>query len=203
MTKVIKREYFDALCQLAFNRKESSYIRSKAFQQMFITNAKNELTVVNHQELVEKTKNLPVSTVKQMVALAYTAILKKLGRDDSHTISLFKTALNNLSEHELRLEWQAIADGTVSSIVETMLTWDQQSERTQKDIVQIFEGLAVPYFRDYKGKVPKEDLEFAHQLVKDYFQNLKSDKAHRPEKQSLPEGKKGLPAGKKSLPRPV
>jgi hypothetical protein len=31
----------------------------------------------------------------------------------------------------------------------------------------------VPYFRDYKGKVPKEDLEFAHQVVRDYFKGIK------------------------------
>jgi len=199
MTKVIKREYFAALCNLALDPKEIGYIRSKAFQQMFSINAKDELALVNHQELVEKTKNLPVNTIKQMVELTYAAILKKLGRDDGRTVSLFKSALNNLSEHELRLEWQSIADGTVSSIIETMLNWDQQSERTQKDIVQIFEGLAVPYFRDYKGKVPKEDLEFAHQLVKEYFQNLKSGGGLRPEKQALPESKKSLPVGLRKI----
>jgi hypothetical protein len=193
MTKVSKKDYFKALCGLAFDVKETGYVRSAAIVQLFKVNAKNELTVVNHQDLVEKTKNLPVSTIKQMVDLAYQALLKKIGRDDSRTMSLFKAALNRLSEHELRLEWEAIADGTVSSIVETMLNWDQHSDKTKKDIVQIFEGLAVPYFRDYKGNVPKEDLEFAHKLVKDYFKNLKdSEPLLREEKQALPAAKKAL-----------
>jgi hypothetical protein len=192
MTKVSKKEYFKALCGLAFDAKETGYVRSAAIVQLFQVSAKNELTVVNHQDLVEKTKNLPVSTIKQMVDLAYQALLKKIGRDDSRTMSLFKAALNRLSEHELRLEWEAIADGTVSSIVETMLNWDQHSDKTKKDIVQIFEGLAVPYFRDYKGNVPKEDLEFAHKLVKDYFKNLKDSEPLLREQPALPAAKKAL-----------
>jgi hypothetical protein len=40
-----------------------------------------------------------------------------------------------------------------------MINFDQQTEEVKQDIANIFEGLAKPYFIDYRGNVPKEDLK--------------------------------------------
>lgn len=172
MKKIAKKEYYQALCGLILDSNEDRDIRVASFKHLFEISAA-QVTKYVDKHPVPQAKNLPLAAIKQMVGLAYQAILKKLGKDDSHTLTVLKTAIEHLSEHELKLEWQAITDGTISSIVDTMLNWGEQSDRTKQDIQNIFEGLAVPYFRDYKGKVPKEDLEFAHQVVRDYFKGIK------------------------------
>ena len=169
--KITKQEYSIALCSLAFDDK-NDFVKLDSLNRLFKISAK-ELTEYDDQHPDIPGKNLPLSAVRSMVGLAYTAILKKLNRTDPHTIRVFDAAIKHLSEDELMLEWEAIVDGTVSRIVHTMMTFDQQPDTVKQDIVNIFEGLAAPYFRDYKGKVPKEDLEWAHKQIKDYFQNLK------------------------------
>lgn len=172
--RMIKNDYLIALGSLVFDTNEVRYVRETAIAHMFSAAAK-DIIPYSHDELVEKSKNLPLAEIKNLVGLVYQAILKKLGRDDSRTMSMFKAAINQLSEHELKLEWESIADGTVSRIIDTMLNFDSHSEQKKQDIMNIFEGLAVPYFRDYKGKVPKEDLEWAHKLVRDYFKEIKQN----------------------------
>lgn len=171
MPKVNKREYLSAICTLVFNPNEFEYVRQEALAHLFCV--AKEITEYRDTRPVLPGKNLPLSAIKGMVGLAYQAILKKIGRDDPHTMGIFNAAIQHLSEHELRMEWESIVDGTVSNIVETMMNFENQPETVKQDIANIFEGLARPYFVQYKGKVPKEDLEWAHTQLKEYFQDLK------------------------------
>ena len=196
--KISKKEYLTVLCGLGFDETETDYIRTESFRYMFAVLAETQLTKHVDLHTTEQVKNLPLVAIKQMVGLAYHAILKKIGRDDPRTLNTLENAINHLSQHELELEWESITDGTVSRIVDTMLNWGSQSETTKQDIANIFEGLAVPYFRDYKGKVPKEDMEWAHKMVRDYFKNLKASQPALTGKQSpaLPEAKKNKSKGR-------
>lgn len=199
MPKVLKKNYLTAVLDLALDANEISYVRLDAFRHLFEVNAEGgkkggKLVPYSPPLQAQDHKNLPLSTIKDMVGLAYTVILKKLGRNDPGTLNILKTAINHLSDHELKLEWESICDGTVSNIAETMMNFGDQSNEVQQDIVNLFEGLAVPYFKQYKGKVPAEDLEWAHKEVRDYFQNLKDRKSL--EKQ---EPAKSLPGARKAL----
>jgi hypothetical protein len=147
-------------------------------------------------EIVVQDRSLPVDAVKDLVATVYKAILKKLGRYDSYTWQTFQNAIRHMKNEELKLEWEAILDGTISNVVETLQHFGEQDETVQKDIINIFEGLAKPYFEKYKGDVPKEDLEWAHKLIRDYFADLKRQKileeagpAALPEPRRMLEGK--------------
>ena len=189
-TEILKRDFIDACLSLALDKKENKYIREDALVHAFSVNADggNQLALRGKDlPAITENVNLPVSAVKNMVELAYTAILKNLGRGD--TVNVLKNAINHLSDHELQLEWKAICDGTVTNIVETLLSIGDRPD-LQKDVVNLFEGLAVPYFKQYKGNVPKEDLEWAHQQVKEFFETIK-DKAYK--------GPKNLPQSKKSI----
>jgi len=202
MPKVLKKDVLYAYIGLAFDETEERDVREAALCGAFSIVAQGGKLVKYTDQRPKvhdpkELKNLPLSTIKDMTGLAYTVILKKLGKDSPSMQHLLKNAINQLSEHELKLEWEAICDGTVSTIVETMMNISGQPDEVKQDIVNLFEGLAVPYFRDYKGKVPKEDLEWAHKQVKDFFQNIKDRKLldkNEPQKK-LPKSRKALPAG--------
>jgi len=171
--KVNLRVYTAALCDLVLSKKELGFIRKEALSYLFKF-AKAEKSIVPYQDHrpAENAKNLPLAEKKTMLGLVYHAILKKLGRDDQRTMSIFKAAINHLSKDELDMEWEALEDGTVSNIINTMIHFDSQTDEVKQEITNIFEGLAKPYFLQYKGKVPKEDLQWAHNMLKDYFANL-------------------------------
>ena len=194
--KINKQQYSMALCSLALAANEVRFIREKSLIELFKVKA-DKITEYTEKRVVPG-KNLPPVAMRNFVALAYAAILKKLGRDDPQTVRVFSNAIQHLSEHELKLEWESIVDGTVSNIVETMMHFDEHPKHVQKDIVNIFEGLAKPYFQEYKGNVPKEDLEWAHKQIKEYFQNLKrTQPGIKGEDQlKLPEKKRALPPGR-------
>jgi hypothetical protein len=197
--KISKKEYSVALCSIALDKRENIHVREIALAKLFRVKG-DGLIEYEGQDLTQLGKNLPLTTMRNLVGLAYGVILKKLGRTDPQTIQIFDQAIKHLSEHELKLEWESIVDGTVSNIVETMLDWEGQTDIVKQDIVNIFEGLARPYFTQYKGNVPKEDLEWAHKQLKEYFQNLKGTKQpaleSKKEKPALKSGKK------KALPPP-
>lgn len=194
------KEYVTALCGIALDQKESSSIRREAFTYMFkLAKAEKGVTEYTNQHPAQTGKNLPLAEKKTMVGLVYQAILKKLGRDDPRTMSLFKAAINHLSKDELEMEWEALEDGTVSNIVSTMINFDQQTEEVKQDIANIFEGLAKPYFVDYRGNVPKEDLKWAHNVIKDYFADLKRKEPLL--KGSGAGGSPALPEARKMLPK--
>lgn len=143
--------------------------------------------------IVIQDRTLPVDTAKDLIRSVYKSILKKLGRYDDHTWSIFDAAIKRMGNDELKLEWEAILDGTVSNIVETISNFGEQDEMVQQDIINIFEGLARPYFQQYKGDVPKEDLEWAHKQLRDYFGDLKKKKIlENIEPEALPEPRKRL-----------
>jgi hypothetical protein len=196
--KISKKEYSIALCSLVMDKRESSLVRQVSLAKLFRVKA-DGLIEYEGRDLTKLGKNLPLTTMRNLVGLAYGVVLKKLNRTDPNTIQIFNKAIQHLSEHELKLEWEAIVDGTISNIVETMLNWEGQTDTVKQDIVSIFEGLAEPYFNQYKGNVPKEDLEWAHQQIREYFQGLKR-------KQPALEGKKETPSlkggKKKALPPP-
>ena len=196
------RDYKTVLCELALDRKELGFVRKEALAYLFkFAKAEKAIKPYQEQRPAETGKNLPLAEKKVMVGLVYHAILKKLGRDDQRTLTLFKAAINHLGKDELELEWEAIEDGTVSNIVETMINFESQSDEVKQDIANIFEGLAKPYFVDYKGHVPKEDLKWAHNQIKEYFDNLKRKEpllkgggaGNRP---ALPSSRKLLPGSK-------
>ena len=198
--KISKKEYSVALCSLALDKREHLIVRETAVAKLFKTIGEG-LIEYEGRDLTKLGKNLPLTTMRNLVGIAYGVVLKKLGRTDPQTIQIFNKAIQHLSEHELKLEWESIVDGTISNIVETMLNWEGQSDTTKQDIVSIFEGLANPYFNEYKGNVPKEDLEWAHKQLKEYFQSLKSKQPAalegKKEKPALKSGKKkALPSGR-------
>ena len=189
--KINKKEYITALCSLVLDKKESFVVRQISLAKLFKIRG-NDLIEFEGRDLSKLGKNLSVTTMRNLVGLAYGVVLKKLNRTDPHTIQIFNKALQHLSEHELKLEWEAIVDGTVSNIIETMLNWEGQTDVVKQDIVSIFEGLANPYFNQYKGNVPKEDLEWAHQQIREYFQGLKrKEPALESKKEKTPSLKNG------------
>ena len=140
--------------------------------------------------------HLDLATKKDMMEMVYTAIFTKMG--NRAALSALKQALKMMPEHEVAEEWKAIEDGTVSTILETFLS-GKLDQSDLANINQLFEGLAKPYFQDYKGNVPKADLQWAHKEIKDFFTNLHTLKIGKEDTKSLPASQKLLGNFKKTV----
>lgn len=114
-------------------------------------------------------KELDVHAKKDLVFLVYKTILDQLDQGEkSHT---FKTLIKRMPEHEIDMEWQAIADGTVPKALKAMLSGKMDREDLE-GLANLYNGIAVPYFRSYHGEVPKEDMQWAHQQIKHFFDKV-------------------------------
>lgn len=118
---------------------------------------------------LEKAESMPPAQKREMLGMVYHAILTAMGRED--TLPVLQRALEIMPEREIDLEWRAVMDGTVSKIVKTM-TRGEMTQDELEELGALYEGLAVPYFRDYKGDVPQEDLEWAHDQIKEFFDRV-------------------------------
>lgn len=119
---------------------------------------------------LEKSESLPPEEKRGLLELVYKALLTGLGREGD--IPVFQRAIKMIKDKEVELEWRAIMDGTVSKIVKTMLKGGPSNEEDKEELAAIWEGLARPYFQDYKGDVPEEDLEWAHDQIREYFDKI-------------------------------
>jgi hypothetical protein len=118
---------------------------------------------------LEKAQNLTPEVKRDTLKMVYHTILKGLGRENE--MAVFERAIKMIPEREVDQEWRAVMDGTVSKIVKTMMKGDLTPEEIE-ELGAIYEGLAKPYFRDYQGDVPAEDLEWAHNQIKEYFDKV-------------------------------
>jgi len=115
----------------------------------------------------EKAAALPDKEKRDALNMFYKTLLTAMGREGD--ISTFEKAIKQIPAREIDMEFDAVMDGTVSKIVKTLVRNDLSPEE-QAEMGAIFQGLAQPYFRDYKGDVPQEDLEWAHNQIKDFFE---------------------------------
>lgn len=136
---------------------------------------------------IEKSKNVPTSEKRHILEMFYSALLT--GLDRKGDIEIFKKAIYRIPEREIEQEWSAILDGTVSKIVDTLVKRDLDPEDLD-ELASLYEGLAVPYFKDYEGDVPEEDLDWAHKQVKEYFDKVSRKKEERQKLLSDEEPKK-------------
>lgn len=121
---------------------------------------------------------LDIKTKKDMLYLVYQTLLTQLGQTGK--LSIFKAAISHMPEHEIDMEWEAIQNGTASKALQAMMSGNLDAEDMQQ-LGQLFEGIAVPYFDQYHGNVPKEDMKWAHNEIKDFF-----DKVHNKAGNQLP-----------------
>lgn len=119
---------------------------------------------------LEKSENLPPVEKRNLLQLVYTAILTALGREAE--LGIFERAIKMIPDREVEQEWKAILDGTVSKIIKTMMKGGPQDPEDQEELAAIWEGIAGPYFNNYKGDVPEEDLEWAHKQISEYFDKV-------------------------------
>lgn len=166
------------------------YVQAKHIKWALRRTAKADL--IPKMDL-EKSEHLPPEDKRDLLKLVYTAILKGLGREGD--LPVFERAIKMIPDKEVEQEWRAILDGTVSKIIKTMLKGGPQNPEDQEELAAIWEGLAVPYFRDYKGDVPKEDLEWAHQQISDYFDRIEEKEMAQDTTPKLKEGRKQLRSG--------
>jgi len=133
---------------------------------------------------LEKARDLPVDGKRDMLKMFYQSLLTALGREGE--FGIFERAIKMIPEREVEQEWRAIMDGTVSKIVNTLVKGNLTPEELE-ELGAIFEGLARPYFQDYKGEVPQEDLEWAHDQIKDYFDKVSGNEVKKLTKNATPE----------------
>lgn len=112
---------------------------------------------------------LDVHAKRDLVFLVYKTILDQLGQaEKSHA---FKSLIKRMPEHEIDMEWRAIADGTVPKALKAMLSGKMDREDLE-GLANLYNGIAVPYFRSYHGEVPKEDMQWAHEQIKQFFDKV-------------------------------
>jgi len=135
-----------------------------------VVKAKDDgVSVIEPKGLKQKPgQALDDGTKRVLLTTVYDTILNRMGKENQ--LPMFKQAIKQMPAHEIEMEWKAIEDGTVSRIIKMMLKG--VPEEHEQDFVAIWEGLAKPYFRDYKGNVPKEDLEWAHKEIKDFLDKV-------------------------------
>jgi len=117
----------------------------------------------------EAGKSLDTHAKKDLVLLVYKTILEQL--DQRSRIHLFQSLIKKMPEHEIDMEWKAIEDGTVSSALRSLLS-GKMDRSDLEHLGALYNGIAVPYFKDYNGKVPKEDMEWAHSQIKEFFDQV-------------------------------
>ena len=132
----------------------------------------------NTTALITTHVDLPLQDIKKLLRFVYKAILTDLGRMDSHTWFIFNMALNKMTDEELKQEWKAITDGTVSDIIQSLMT--EENPQTQHNIMLLFDDMTKKYFNEHIGE-DKEKLEKAHKQIREYFKMLKQ----KPPKQML------------------
>lgn len=117
-----------------------------------------------------KGKNLKIKDKRELLKLVYQTLWTKLGRGSPMLITKL---IDHLPDHEVEMEWEHVVDGTVSTALRAILS-GSMDKNDFKGLAQLFEGIVVPYIRDYKGKVPKEDMQWAHKEIKEFFKNLET-----------------------------
>jgi len=113
--------------------------------------------------------SLDLNTKKDLVFLIYKTILDQL--EQSEKAHMFKALIKKMPEHEIDMEWNAIADGTVPKALKAMLSGKMDREDLEQ-LGELYNGIAVPYFRSYHGDVPKEDMQWAHKQIKEFFDKV-------------------------------
>lgn len=109
---------------------------------------------------------IPPDEKREMLGLFYQTLLTAMGREGEFYI--FKQAIKQIPDREVEKEFKAVTDGTVSKIVKTLVRDDLTLEE-KEEMAAIFEGLAKPYFSQYDGDVPQEDLDWAHNQISEFF----------------------------------
>lgn len=152
------------------------YVKTKHVKWALSRIVKSDLVT---QDDLARSENLTPTTKRDLLEKVYETILTGLGREEQ--MPTLKRAIKMIPDREVEAEWEAVMDGTVSKMVKTMMNMDKLSPEELEEWGAIWEGLAKPYFRDYKGDVPKEDLKWAHNMIKDYFDRV----ADKPEIKKL------------------
>jgi len=134
-----------------------------------VVQAKDDLAVSEPKGVKQKPgQALDDGAKRVLITTVYDAILNRMGRESQ--LPMFKQAIKKMPAHEIEMEWKAIEDGTISKVIKMMLKG--VPEEHGEEFAAIWEGLAKPYFRDYKGNVPKEDLEWAHKEIKNFLDKV-------------------------------
>ena len=122
---------------------------------------------------------------RQMLLMAYTAIMKKLGQPTGG----LKAIIDQLPAHQVDSEWESIVDGSVSKTTKVLTRGDRLDAGDIEGIKNIFQGIVGPFVTQYRGQVPKADLDWAQKEIRQFFGQL-ADKLDalpaKPERPALP-----------------
>mgnify|MGYP000231381524 CR=1 FL=1 len=108
-------------------------------------------------------------TKKQLLFLVYQTILKGMGQPEKS--SAFKSLIDKMPAHDVDLEWKAITDGTVTKGLKSFLSGGMDAEDLH-GLAGLFDGIAKPFFTEYDGQVPEDDMKWAHNEIKDFFDKV-------------------------------
>ena len=120
---------------------------------------------------------IPSAEKRETLAMFYQALLTAMGR--AADFPVFERAIKMIPDREVEQEFKAVTDGTVSKIVKTMMR-DDLTDEEKSEMGAIWEGLAKPYFQEYNGDVPEDDLQWAHDQISEFFDKVEKDRIQLP-----------------------
>jgi len=170
----LERYYKEVPRDLGFKREvlETTYLKVPAWKRAIASIQKRKA-----KSAIETHVNLSIPVIKDLLKLMYKSILKSLNRLDVKTWTVFNFALSKMSDEEIKQEWKAVTDGTVSEIVQNLKEFEDKDMLTQTNIMKIFDDMSKKYFEDNVGD-SKEKLENAHTQIREFFRKLKQDTLH-------------------------